>query len=80
MGKSLNQVVNAGLAGEPQHIVFQVLDTLQIIELDDITQVTHNGVFREPNMPEDMHYVLNHMGHRCYIEQTEFGEKILYLD
>jgi hypothetical protein len=80
MEKHLSQVVNAGLAGEPEHIVFQVLETLQKIELSDITQVTHNGVFREPNMPEDMYYVLNHMGHRCYIKLTEFGEKILYLD
>ena len=79
MGKSLSQVVNAGLAGEPEHIVFQVLDTLQIIELTDITQVTQNGVFREPIMPEDMYHVLNHMGHRCYIELTVTGEKILYL-
>jgi hypothetical protein len=80
MDKSLSQVVNAGFAGEPEHIVFQVLDTLQIIELNDITHVVHNEVKREPNMPEDMHHVLNHMGHRCYIEQTEFGEKTLYLD
>ena len=80
MGKSLTQVVNAGYTGEPEHIVFQVLDTLQMIELHDITQVAHNGVFREPNMPEDMYYVLNYMEHRCYIEQTEFGEKTLYLD
>jgi hypothetical protein len=80
MGKSLSQVVNAGFAGEPEHIVFQVLDTLQIIELNDITHINQGGNPREPRMPEDMYYVLNHMGHRCYIEQTEFGEKTLYLD
>jgi hypothetical protein len=80
MGKSLSQVVNAGYAGEPQHIVFQILETLQKIELSDITQVNHGGTIREPLMPDDMHHVLNHMGHKCYIEVTEHDEKILYLD
>jgi hypothetical protein len=80
MGKSLSQVVNAGLAGEPEHIVFQFLDTLQIIELHHITHVIQNGVSRQPIMPEDMYYVLNHMGHRCYIELTDTVEKTLYLD
>jgi hypothetical protein len=80
MGKSLTQVVNAGLAGEPEHIVFQVLDTLQIIELHHITEVIQNGVSRQPIMSTDMYYVLNHMGHRCYIEFTEDDQKILYLD
>jgi hypothetical protein len=80
MGKSLSQVVNAGLAGEPEHIVFQVLETLQKIELTDITHVNQGGNPREPQMPEDMYYVLNHMEHRCYIDLEEHGHLTLYLD
>jgi hypothetical protein len=80
MGKSLTQVVNAGLVGEPEHIVFQILETLEKIELSDITHINHNGDFREPIMPDDMYYVLNNMNHRCYIEIGESGEKILHLN
>jgi hypothetical protein len=80
MPNYLSQVVNAGLLGEPEHILFQILETKQKIELDEITQVYHNGELRNPNMPDDMKYVLDHMGHRCYIKLTNLGEKILILE
>ena len=80
MGKILSQLVNTGTEGQPEHIAFQMLDTLKIVELIDISHVMQDDKLRNARMPDDMQYVLTHMNHRCYIELTNFGENILYLD
>jgi len=36
MEKQSSRIVNKGLAGEPQHIVIQVTDTLKIFEFSQI--------------------------------------------
>lgn len=67
------RVVNKGLAGEPVHRVFQVQDTLEIIEYDDVTHVRHGDDYRESNILEDVDYVLKNMGHYCYIDYNDNG-------
>ena len=67
------RVVNKGLAGEPVHRVFQVQDTLEIIEYDTITHTIQNGIRRDSDILTDVDYVLRHMGHFCEIEYNDNG-------
>jgi len=68
MEKQSVRIVNKGLAGEPQHIVIQVTDTLKIFEFSQIKHVNESDVIRditlvddELNQPEILH-ILNAMG------------------
>jgi hypothetical protein len=42
MEKQLAKIVNKGLAGEPENIVLQVIDTLKIVEFSQIKYVIEN--------------------------------------
>mgnify|MGYP000176532731 CR=1 FL=1 len=68
MEKQSSRIVNKGLAGEPQHLVIQVTDTLKIFEFSQIKHVNESDVIRditlvddELNQPEILH-ILNAMG------------------
>ena len=67
------KVVNSGLAGEPEHIVYQNQETNEIIELDTITRVLRDEYYEEPNVESNLHYVLNNMGHYCEILYNDNG-------
>ena len=67
------RVVNKALAGEPSHRVFQVQDTLEIIEYENITHTIQDGVRRESDILNDVDYVLKNMGHYCEIAYNDNG-------
>jgi hypothetical protein len=65
MEQQLARLANKGLAGEPENIVLQVIDTLKIVNFSQIKNVIENGETREVslldnnlNQPEIQH-VLN---------------------
>ena len=65
MEQQLARLANRGLAGEPENIVLQVIDTLKIVNFSQIKNVIENGETREVslldnnlNQPEIQH-VLN---------------------
>ena len=68
------RVVNKGMAGEPEQLVFQRQDNLEILEPETITKVKFGDEYREPNIFEDIEYVLRHMGHYCNIDYEDNGE------
>ena len=65
------RVVNKGMAGEPEELVFQNPETTQIIEPSSITRVFQNNEYRSPSIEDDIHYILAHMGHMCDIELND---------
>jgi len=85
MEKQLARVVNKGWAGQPEHIVFQVKETLQCVEFSQVKFVNENGgAIREVSLvdaildqPEILH-VINGMGHECEISINENNEATLY--
>jgi hypothetical protein len=65
METQLARLANKGLAGEPENIVLQVIDTLKIVNFSQIKYVIENGETREVslldnnlNQPEIQH-ILN---------------------
>ena len=80
MEKKIIRIVNAGLAGEPEHIVFQNIETLEIIELDSINHVYQDGLKRPYKNPEDWQYVLSNMNQQCeYDPDDDVGGTAIYL-
>ena len=85
MEKKLARLANRGLAGEPEHVVFQVTENLQCIEFSQVKYVNENGgAVREVSLvdavldqPEILH-VLNNMGHQCEISIDENDKATLY--
>jgi len=68
------KVVNKGRSGEPEQLVFQRQDNLERIEPETITKVKIGNRYKEPNINENMEYILRNMGHYCYIEYQDNGE------
>jgi len=84
MEKQLAKIVNKGLAGEPENIVLQVLDTLKIVEFSQIKHVNEADIVRDItlidnnlNQPEPQH-ILNNMGHFVEITFDENDNVTLY--
>lgn len=84
MEKQSSRIVNKGLAGEPQHLVLQVVDTLKIFEFSQIKHVNESDVIRditlvddELNQPEILH-ILNNMGHVVDITFDEDENVTIY--
>ena len=50
MEKQLAKVVNKGMAGEPENIILQVVDTLKIVEFSQIKYVIENEQSREVSL------------------------------
>lgn len=67
------RVVNKGMVGEPEQLVFQRQDNLEIFEPETITKVKLGDEYREPNIFEDIEHVLRNMGHYCYIDYHDNG-------
>jgi hypothetical protein len=79
MEKQLARIVNKGLAGEPEYVVFQIKENLQCIEFSQIKFINENDTLREVvlsnsgiSQPEILH-VLNEMGHECELSINENG-------
>ena len=84
MEKQSSRIVNKGLAGEPQHIVIQVTDTLKIFEFSQIKHVNESDVIRditliddELNQSEILH-ILNVMGQTVDITFDENENVTIY--
>ncbi len=85
MERKLARVVNKGLAGEPEHIVFQIKENLQCIDFSQIKYINENeGAIREVSLvdmsldqPEILH-VINVMGHECELSINDSDEVTLY--
>jgi hypothetical protein len=84
MEKQLAKIVNKGLAGEPENVVLQVLDTLKIVEFSQIKHVDEAGTIRDVtliddtlNQPEIQH-ILNNMGHEVHITFDENDNVTIY--
>jgi hypothetical protein len=84
MEKQLAKIVNKGLAGEPENVVLQVIDTLKIFEFSQIKHVDEGGVVRDVtliddtlNQPEIQH-ILHNMGHDVNITFDENDNVTLY--
>jgi hypothetical protein len=84
MEKQLARIVNKGLAGEPENVVFQVKENLQCVEFSQIKFINENDTIREVvlsnsdiNQPEILH-VLNEMGHECELSVNDGNEVTLY--
>jgi hypothetical protein len=84
MEKQLSKIVNKGLAGEPQHIVLQVIDTLKIAEFSQIKRVDEAGVIRDATLIDnefnqaEVQHILNNMGHVVDITFDENDNVTLY--
>ena len=84
MEKQSSRIVNKGLAGEPQQLVIQVIDTLKIFEFSQIKHVNESDVIRDVilvdddfNQPEILH-ILNSMGHVVDITFDENENVTIY--
>jgi hypothetical protein len=84
MEKQSVRIVNKGLAGEPQHLVIQIIDTLKIFEFSQIKHVNESDAIRDVtlidddfNQPEILH-ILNSMGHVVDITFDENENVTIY--
>jgi hypothetical protein len=50
MEKQLARLANKGMAGEPENIILQVVDTLKIVEFSQIKYVIENEQTREVSL------------------------------
>jgi hypothetical protein len=84
MEKQLAKIVNRGLAGEPQNVVLQVIDTLKIFEFSQIKHVDEGGVIRDVTLIDDtldqteIQHILQNMGHSVEITFDETDNVTLY--
>ena len=84
MEKQLAKIVNRGLAGEPEDIVLQIIDTLKIFEFSQIKHVDEAGVIRDVTLINDtmdqpeIQHVLKNMGHDVQITFDENDNVTLY--
>ncbi len=84
MEKQLAKIVNKGLAGEPENVVLQVIDTLKIFEFSEIKHVDESGVIRDVTLIDDtldqpeIQHILNNMGHNVEITFDENNNVTLY--
>jgi hypothetical protein len=84
MDAQFARIVNKGLAGEPEHIVLQMIDTLKIFEFSQIKHVEEAGVIRDVtliddtlNQPEIQH-ILNELNHTVEITFDESDNVTLH--
>ena len=84
MEQQLAKLANRALAGEPENIVLQVIDTLKIVEFSQIKYVDEAGVIRNVTLVDDnlnqpeIQYILNNMGHDVNITFDESDNVTLY--
>ena len=84
MEKQLAKIVNKGLAGEPENVVLQVIDSLKIIEFSQIKHVDEAGVIRDVTLIDDtldqaeIQHILHNMGHDVELTFDENDNVTLY--
>jgi len=84
MEKQSSRIVNKGLAGEPQHLVIQVTDTLKIFEFSQIKHVNESDVIRDITLVDDelnqseILHILNAMGQTVDITFDENENVTIY--
>jgi hypothetical protein len=84
MEKQLAKIVNKGLAGEPENVVLQIIDTLKIFEFSQIKYVDEAGTIRNVELLDDtlnqpeIEHILNDMGHVVHITFDENDNVTLY--
>jgi len=84
MEKQLAKIVNRGLAGQPQNVVLQVIDTLKIFEFSQIKHIDEAGMIRDVTLIDDtldqteIQHILNNMGHDVNITFDENDNVTLY--
>jgi hypothetical protein len=84
MEKHLAKVVNMGLAGEPQNICLQIIETLKVFTFSKIKSISENGELRITEIPDgeylhsDILHIINNMGHVVEITFDENDNVILY--
>jgi len=84
MEKKSSRIVNKGLAGEPQHLVIQVTDTLKIFEFSQIKHVNESDVIRDITLVDDelnqseILHILNAMGQTVDITFDENENVTIY--
>ena len=84
MEQQLAKLANRALAGEPENIVLQVIDTLKIFEFSQIKHVDEAGSVRDVTLIDDtldqteIQHILNNMGHDVNITFDENDNVTLY--
>ena len=77
METQLARIVNTGLAGEPQHIALQVIDTLKIFQFSQFKYVNEGGETREVSLIDnnldqpEIQIILNNGMHKVEITFDE---------
>jgi hypothetical protein len=84
MEKQLARIVNKGLVDEPENVVLQVKDTLEMFEFSQIKYVDEAGSIRNVTLiddtldqPEILH-ILNSLMHEVYISFDESKNVTVY--
>ena len=84
MEKQLARLANNGMAGEPENIILQVVDTLKIVEFSQIKHVDEAGSIRDVTLVDnefnqsEVQHILNNMGHTVDITFDENDNVTLY--
>ena len=77
MEKQLAQIVNIGLAGEPEHIALQVIDTLKIFQFSQVKYANDGDETREVSLIDnnldqpEIQIILNNGMHKVEITFDE---------
>ena len=77
MEQQLARVVNRGLAGESEHAVLQIKNTLEVFEFSQIKHVDEAGSVRAVTLSDgdlnqnEISHVLNSLLHEVYITSDE---------
>jgi hypothetical protein len=84
MEQQLARVVNKGLAGESEHAVLQVINTLEVFEFSEIKHVDEAGSVRDVNLSDndlnqtEISHILNSLLHEVNITVDESKNVTLY--
>jgi hypothetical protein len=84
MEQQLARVVNKGLAGESEHAVLQVINTLEVFEFSEIKHVDEAGSVRDVNLSNndlnqtEISHILNSLLHEVNITVDESKNVTLY--
>ena len=84
MEQQLARVVNKGLAGESEHAVLQVINTLEVFEFSEIKHVDESGSVRDVTLSNndlnqtEISHILNSLLHEVNITVDESKNVTLY--
>jgi hypothetical protein len=84
METQLARIANKGLAGEPENVVIQELNTLKVFDFSQIKFVNENNSIREVSLIDndlnqnEIQHILNNMSHQIQITFDESDNITLY--